>query len=100
MLGFLKKLFGAKTEETVSAPYKVETPVATTAPVNPQITDAVTQAPVVETKPVAAEKPAPKRSPKKKPAGPKPAGQKSSGQKPAAPKQGGGRGRKPKAKTQ
>lgn len=101
MLGLLKKLFGGKTEETVQAPYKVEAPVeAVTAPVNPQITDAVTQLPVVETKPVVAEKAPAKKAPKKKPAGQKPAGQKSSGQKPAAPKQGGGRGRKPKAKTQ
>jgi hypothetical protein len=88
MLGFIKKLFGAKTEETVQAPYKVEAPVAekVSTPVNPQITDAVTQAPVAEAKPK-------KSAPKKKPAGPKPAGQK-----PAAPKQGGNRGRKPKAK--
>jgi len=88
MLGFLKKLFGAKTEETVPAPYKVETPVveATPTPVNPQITDAVTQTPVVETKPKKA-------APKKKPAGQKPAGSK-----PTAPKQAGNRGRKPKAK--
>jgi hypothetical protein len=100
MLGFIKKLFGAKTEETVSAPYKVEAvntqcSDSVTQPdgneckafptaVNDQITDAVTQAPVA--KPKAA-------APKKKPAGQKPAGQK-----PTAPKQGGNRGRKPKAK--
>jgi hypothetical protein len=88
MLGFIKKLFGAKTEETVSAPYKVETPVvkATPTSVNPQITDAVTQTSVAETK-------TKKAAPKKKPAGQKPAGPK-----PTAPKQGGNRGRKPKAK--
>jgi hypothetical protein len=94
MLGFIKKLFGTKTEDTVQVPYKVETPVVEAAPtpvvkaaptpVNPQITDAVTQAPVAKPKTTA---------PKKKPAGQKPAGPKS-----VAPKTGGARGRKPKAK--
>ena len=98
MLGFFKKLFGAKTEETVEqAPYKVEAPVVEAIPtsVNTQITDAVTQSPVVETKHTASGKASQKRGPKKKPAGQKPAVQKS-----VAPKQSGGRGRKPKAKTQ
>jgi len=88
MLGFIKKLFGAKTEETVPAPYKVEVPAAAsaaTAPVvKPQITDAVTTAPVAETK-------SKKVTPRKKPTQAK-----STGQKPVAPKQGGNRGRKPK----
>lgn len=96
MLGFLKKLFGLEAEKTVEAPYKVEAPVADV--VHPQITDAVTvSAPVAETKPATPAKEAPKRGPRKKPAGQKPAGQKPVVQKPAgAPKQGAGRGRKPK----
>jgi hypothetical protein len=99
MLGFLKKLFGVKTEETVSAPYKIEA-------VNPQCSDSVTQPDgnecktfptavnsqitdsVTQTAPVAKTK---KTAPKKKPVQAK-----QPVQKPAAPKQGGNRGRKPK----
>ena len=93
MFGFLKRLFGVKTAETVSeAPYKIEAPVeAAPAKVETQITDAVTVKPVAEAAPVKEAKPSRRR---------KPAGQKPAAPKQNAPKQGGNRGRKPKAKTQ
>ena len=98
MLGFLKKLFGLKTAETVStAPYKIESPVVQAAPavVENQITDAVTVKPVEQSAPAKKAKQAPK-----KPAAPKQPAKKQPAPKQNAPKQGGNRGRKPKAKTQ
>ncbi len=87
MFGFIKKLFGFGTTETVAptvseAPYKVEVqPVVDLADI------AIAQRPA----PVA--KPAAKKAPAKKAGGPKPAvkpAQKTGGQKPKG-------GRKPKA---
>ncbi len=96
MFGFIKKLFGFGTTETVAptvseAPYKVEVqPVADLADI------AIAQRPAPVAKPVEAKpaaKPAAKKAPAKKAGGPKPAvkpAQKTGGQKPKG-------GRKPKA---
>jgi hypothetical protein len=64
MLGFFKKLFGAKTVDTVPAPYKVEVPVII----------AVDGAGAVEIKPAVkktAKKPAAKTATTRKPKTPK-----------------------------
>ncbi len=62
MFGFIKKMLGLDQAEpkVIEAPYKVE------APVDSQITDAVTQAPAAETKPAAkVKKPRKPRAAKK-----------------------------------
>ena len=107
MFKFLKKLFGCAETTTESkcpvAPYKVE------APVNPQITDAVTAKPaaVKLRQPGTPKQGQRKPAQGKKPQGAKPAGQKPATQKkPAQPKPQSGqkpagnkpRGRRPKAK--
>lgn len=81
MLGFLKKLFGGsqKPEPEVvveEVPYKVETPV------NPQITDAVTEKPATP----AAKPAAPKKSGAPKKTGNKPRGPRKPKAKPATQK--------------
>jgi hypothetical protein len=100
MFGIFKKLFGAKTEETVTpAPYKTEAAnqqcsdsvtqpdgnecktAAFPTAVNDQITDSVTQA-----APKAVKKPAPAKKP-------------GSAKKPAVVAKPSGRGRKPKSKS-
>lgn len=89
MFGFIKKLFGCKpTEETVVAPYKIETPV-----VKAEVTKAVEVAPakVKLRQPGQPKQGDKKPAGQKKPAQPKP----QSGQKPAGNKP---RGRRPKAK--
>ena len=105
MFGFIKKLFGfgGSTTEAkcpVSAPYKVAGPLEVPAPVNPQITDAVTQAPAVKLRQAGTPKQGQRKPAQgKKPQGAKPAQPKKPAQG-TAPKQGGNkpRGRKPKAK--
>lgn len=112
MFGFIKKLFGfGSADQTVNttaqAPYKVEGPLGVPAPVNPQITDAVTQTPAVKLRQPGTPKQGQRKPAGKKPQGAKPAGQKPATQKkPAQPKPQGGqkpagnkpRGRRPKAK--
>lgn len=56
MLAFIKKVLGFGPEVTEAAPYKVEAP----AVVDPQITDAVTQAPAKN--PRAKKAPAARKS--------------------------------------
>lgn len=104
MFGIFKKIKSwfvddAEVIQPPVAPYKIE------APVNPQITDAVTTKPA----PVKLRQPGTPKQGQKKPAqGKKPQGAKPAGQKkPAQPKPQGGqkpagnkpRGRRPKAKT-
>lgn len=78
MLGFIKKLFGGKTETTAEAPYKIETPVA----VVPPSSTVAEPAPKFDSDwPFPAGTPGsgtlePVETPKKKPAAKKPAGEK------------------------
>ena len=72
MIGFIKKLFGAKPAEVVAeVPYKVDAPVVETAPT--PVAQQATEAVVKSIAPAApAKKPAPKKQQfAKKPAAPK-----------------------------
>ena len=82
MLGFIKKLFGAKPAvetQPEAAPYKVETPAAKVEAVNAQpVADKAVEAVVKSIAKPAAKKPAAKKPGGQKPKGPR---------KPKAPKQ-------------
>ena len=70
MLGFFKKLFGAKPVETTPVPYKVEAPKVTEFPF-PEVKK-VALSKATTAKPKADKKPAVKAKTARKPKGPKP----------------------------
>ena len=66
MINFFKKLFGAKTETTVEAPYKVEAPAQESAPAAEPVKEVTTVAsdPAPAPKKQGGNKPRKPRAPK------------------------------------